>query len=66
MVQLMPNSYQEIEVLMDFEAEEIVTLGELNHQYISNLRLYYMEGQYKSSVFFPNMFAQAHAEEICH
>ncbi len=29
MVQLMPNSYQEIEVLMDFEAEEIVTLGEL-------------------------------------
>lgn len=29
MVQLMPNSYREIEVLMDFEAEEIVTLGEL-------------------------------------
>ena len=29
MVQLMPNSYQEIEVLMDFDAEEIVTLGEL-------------------------------------
>ncbi len=29
MVQLMPNSYQEIEVLMDFEAEEIITLGEL-------------------------------------
>lgn len=29
MVQLMPNSYQEIEVLMDFETEEIVTLGEL-------------------------------------
>ena len=29
MVQLMPNAYQEIEVLMDFEAEEIVTLGEL-------------------------------------
>lgn len=29
MVQLMPNSYQEIEVLMDFKAEEIVTLGEL-------------------------------------
>ncbi len=25
----MPNSYQEIEVLMDFETEEIVTLGEL-------------------------------------
>ncbi len=29
MVQLMPNSYQDIEVLVDFEAEEIVTLGEL-------------------------------------
>lgn len=29
MVQLMPENYQEIEVLMDFEAEEIVTLGEL-------------------------------------
>ncbi|MFG6325461.1 MAG: cytidine deaminase [Lachnospiraceae bacterium] len=29
MVQLMPDSYQEIEVMMDFEAEEIVTLGEL-------------------------------------
>lgn len=29
MVQLMPNSYQEIEVLMDFEAEGIITLGEL-------------------------------------
>ncbi len=29
MVQLMPNSYQEIEVLMDFDAEEIVALGEL-------------------------------------
>lgn len=29
MVQLMPNNYQEIEVLMDFEAEEIITLGEL-------------------------------------
>ena len=29
MVQLMPNSYQEIEVLMDFEVEEIVSLGEL-------------------------------------
>lgn len=29
MVQLMPNSYQEIEVLMDFETEEIITLGEL-------------------------------------
>ena len=29
MVQLMPNRYQEIEVLMDFETEEIVTLGDL-------------------------------------
>ena len=29
MVQLMPDSYHEIEVLLDFEAEEIVTLGEL-------------------------------------
>lgn len=29
MVQLMPNNYQEIEVMMDFETEEIVTLGEL-------------------------------------
>ena len=29
MVQLMPNSYQKIEILMDFEAEEVVTLGEL-------------------------------------
>ena len=29
MVQLMPDSYQEVEVLMDFEAEEIITLGEL-------------------------------------
>ena len=29
MVQLMPNSYQEIEVLMDYETEKIVTLGEL-------------------------------------
>ncbi len=29
MVQLMPDSYHEIEVLLDFEAEEIVALGEL-------------------------------------
>lgn len=29
MVQLMPNSYQKIEILMDFEAEEVVALGEL-------------------------------------
>lgn len=29
MVQLMPSSYQEIEVLMDLEAGETVTLGEL-------------------------------------
>lgn len=29
MVQLMPDSYGEIEVLIDFDQEEIVTLGEL-------------------------------------
>ncbi len=29
MVQLMPDNYREVEVLMDFETEEIVTLGEL-------------------------------------
>lgn len=29
MVQLMPDSYKEIEVLMDFETGEIVTLGDL-------------------------------------
>ena len=29
MVQLMQDSYQEVEVLMDFEAEEIITRGEL-------------------------------------
>lgn len=29
MVQLMPNSYKEIEVLMDYETEKVVTLGEL-------------------------------------
>ena len=29
MVQLMPDSYQKIEVLIDFEAEKIVTLGSL-------------------------------------
>lgn len=29
MVQLMPGNYQEIEILMDFETEEIMTLGEL-------------------------------------
>ena len=29
MVQLMPNSYKEIEVLMDHETEKIVTLGDL-------------------------------------
>ena len=29
MVQLMPDSYEEIEVLIDFDKEEIVTLGEL-------------------------------------
>ncbi len=29
MVQLMPDNYQGIEVMMDLEAEEIITLGEL-------------------------------------
>ncbi|MCM1416578.1 MAG: cytidine deaminase [bacterium] len=29
MVQLMPDNYQGIEILMDFETEEIITLGEL-------------------------------------
>ncbi len=29
MVQLMPDCYQEIEILIDFETEEIVTLGKL-------------------------------------
>ena len=29
LVQLMPDSYQEIEVMMDLEAEQIVPLGEL-------------------------------------
>ena len=29
MVQLMPENYQEIEILMNLESEEIVTLGEL-------------------------------------
>ncbi len=29
MVQLMPDNYRGVEVLMDFETEEIVTLGEL-------------------------------------
>ena len=29
MVQLMPNHYQVIEVLMDLETAEIITLGEL-------------------------------------
>lgn len=29
MVQLMPEKYQEIEILMELESEEVVTLGEL-------------------------------------
>lgn len=33
MVQLMPDGYREIEVLMDSEAEKIVTLGELTPQW---------------------------------
>ena len=33
MVQLMPNHYREIEVLLDFESEKIVTLGELTPEW---------------------------------
>ena len=29
MVQLMPDNYQEIEILLDFETEKVITLGEL-------------------------------------
>lgn len=29
MVQLMPNNYQEIEIMLDYETKEITTLGEL-------------------------------------
>lgn len=33
MVQLMPDTYQEIEILLDYEAEKIVTLGELTPEW---------------------------------
>ena len=33
MVQLMPNHYSEIEVLIDFEAEKVVSLGELTPEW---------------------------------
>ena len=29
MVQLMPDSYQQIEILLDYEKEKVITLGEL-------------------------------------
>lgn len=29
MVQLMPNNYQEIEIMLDYETKEVTTLGEL-------------------------------------
>ncbi len=29
MVQLMPNNYQEIEIMLDYENKEVITLGEL-------------------------------------
>ena len=33
MVQLMPDHYREIEILLDFEAERIITLGELTPEW---------------------------------
>lgn len=33
MVQLMPDHYREIEILVDFEAERIITLGELTPEW---------------------------------
>ena len=33
MVQLMPDHYQEIEILLDLEAEKIITLGELTPEW---------------------------------
>ena len=33
MVQLMPDSYREIEILIDFEAEKVITLGELTPEW---------------------------------
>ena len=33
MVQLMPNNYQKIEILLDYEAEKIITLGKLTPEW---------------------------------
>lgn len=33
MVQLMPHSYQEIEILLDYDTEKITTLGELTPEW---------------------------------
>ena len=33
MVQLMPNNYQKIEILFDYEAEKIITLGKLTPEW---------------------------------
>ena len=33
MVQLMPDNYQEIEILLDFETEKVFTLGELTPEW---------------------------------
>ena len=33
MVQLMPDSYQRIEILMDYDTERVVTLGELTPEW---------------------------------
>ena len=33
MVQLMPESYKDIEIMMDYEAERIMTLGELTPEW---------------------------------
>ncbi|MCM1089016.1 MAG: hypothetical protein NC419_12740 [Muribaculaceae bacterium] len=33
MVQLMPDNYQKIEILLDYEKEKIITLGELTPEW---------------------------------
>ena len=33
MVQIMPDNYQEIEILLDFETEKVITLGELTPEW---------------------------------
>lgn len=33
MVQLMPDHYQQVEILLDYEAEKVVTLGELTPEW---------------------------------